>query len=379
LSWADLEDIYMRHSGNIANLEPTANYIADRLRQLDEVHSLKIRIKHPEHLLEKIIRKKLSDESFEITPENYTERITDLIGLRVLHLFKEDWTYIHDFIVKTWELNEPPTANVRKGDPDELTNLFKDKGCEINEHKFGYRSVHYLVKSQPSRDLFIAELQVRTIFEEGWSEIDHRIRYPYNLDNVVLAQFLVIFNRLAGSADEMGSFIRFLKDQLETRDEEHKRALEKHKEIVTGLKEEIQKLEITRQQKEELEERLRSLSGVPPQKILTVNYDRLINKDIIRPIINKEHIVPRMFFQSDLVGPYFTAEGFLIPSSVGETLLRAPQKIIQPAANITEQSKEGNTIEKNVNSVKRSSKKTVRRKTSLKRTNKKTNRKKANN
>ena len=101
---------------------------------------------------------------------------------------------IHDFITKNWKLNETPTANVRKGDSEEFIGKFKEKDCEIHEHKFGYRSVHYIVKSQPAKELHLAEIQVRTIFEEGFSEIDHRVRYPYYQDNLILASYLDIFN-----------------------------------------------------------------------------------------------------------------------------------------------------------------------------------------
>jgi len=36
--------------------------------------------------------------------------------------------------------------------------------------------VHYLLVMQPTKQRYLCELQVRTIFEEGWSEVDHRIR-----------------------------------------------------------------------------------------------------------------------------------------------------------------------------------------------------------
>lgn len=51
-------------------------------------------------------------------------------------------------------------------------------------------------------------MQVRTIFEEGWSEIDHQLRYPYDLDNSLLQDQLLVLNRVAGSADEMANAIR---------------------------------------------------------------------------------------------------------------------------------------------------------------------------
>ncbi|MDQ3818409.1 MAG: GTP pyrophosphokinase [Acidobacteriota bacterium] len=261
LEWASLEAVHVNHTNDIPNLQPIANYIAESLRQVKEVHSLRIRIKDPEHLVEKIIRKKLDDPALVITPHNYKEHITDLIGVRALHLFKEDWNRIHDFVDATWNLHETPTANVRQGDSEEYTRQYTEKGCKINVHKYGYRSVHYIIKSQPSKEVFIAELQVRTIFEEGWSEIDHNIRYPYDLGNVILAQVSAIHNRLAGSADEISSFIKILKKELGDRDAQYEQALKEHDKIVAGLNAEIQKLRITEKQKEDLEKRLNSLSS----------------------------------------------------------------------------------------------------------------------
>jgi putative GTP pyrophosphokinase len=249
LEWNQLLEIYDDHSTNVTNLETTARYITDNLRQVEQVHSLKYRVKDPEHLLEKIIRKKLDDTSLDIRFENYREKITDLIGVRALHLFKEDWIPIHHFITATWDLAETPTANIRRGDSEELIKQFRELGCEITEHKYGYRSVHYLVESQLAKRPVIAEVQVRTIFEEGWSEIDHKTRYPYNLDNLILGALLNLFNRLAGSADEMGTFINFLRHELEARDEQHDAQLKE-------LNDKIEKLQIDSRKKQELQKQV---------------------------------------------------------------------------------------------------------------------------
>lgn len=40
------------------------------------------------------------------------------------------------------------------------------------------QSVHYLIRDKESG--LCIEVQVRTLFEEAWSEIDHKLRYPYN-------------------------------------------------------------------------------------------------------------------------------------------------------------------------------------------------------
>jgi putative GTP pyrophosphokinase len=75
----------------------------------------------------------------------------------------------------------------------------------------GYRSVHYILDSSLTKKTRKVELQVRTIFEEGWSEVDHKIRYPRISDDKVLSQYLTDFNLLAGLADSMSDFVFVLK------------------------------------------------------------------------------------------------------------------------------------------------------------------------
>ena len=55
------------------------------------------------------------------------------------------------------------------------------------------------------------EIQGRTLFEEGWSEIDHDIVYPYFQNDEMLKDFSTLLNRLSGMADEMSSYFRRMK------------------------------------------------------------------------------------------------------------------------------------------------------------------------
>jgi ppGpp synthetase/RelA/SpoT-type nucleotidyltranferase len=196
-------------------------------------------VKNVEHLIEKIIRKKIKNPTREITLGNYKAQITDLMGIRILHLFKEDWIAIHEFIQTQWETIGQPLAFVREGDDTNYLKIFQEKSCKISKEK-PYRSVHYLVRSQPCKEAYIAEIQVRTLFEEGWSAIDHEVAYPLN-QNEMLQRYLSILNRLAGAADEMGSFVKFLKDELEKKDGE----VERQKSLVMQLKKEIEDLKHT--------------------------------------------------------------------------------------------------------------------------------------
>ena len=261
LSWELLDTIAARYGEQRKALYSPAASLAERLRQVQEVHSVRVRIKEPEHLVAKVIRKTLERPHIGITAENFSSRITDLLGLRVLHLFKEDWRPIHEFIVSTWDLAEPPTANVRKGDGERVIQAFAERGCSIHEHRFGYRSVHYVIRSQPSAAPLMTEIQVRTIFEEAWSEIDHRIRYPYELDNPMMARFLEIFNRLAGHADEMGSFVRYLKEDLGSRDAQYCDALMQQEASVASLKQTVRQLELSGPDKRRLEEQIASIES----------------------------------------------------------------------------------------------------------------------
>jgi putative GTP pyrophosphokinase len=55
LEWDDLMTIRDEYAAIRPGLEPTGNYIASCLRQVEAVHSLKIRLKNPEHLVAKYI------------------------------------------------------------------------------------------------------------------------------------------------------------------------------------------------------------------------------------------------------------------------------------------------------------------------------------
>ena len=217
--------------------ENQAAFIANILRSQTMVHSVKSRIKEPDRLIEKVIRKtgnrrdKYGDE-FEFTVDNYKNEINDLIGIRVIHIFKDQWQEIHEFILKTWKVIEI-TANVRDGDNVEV---FEDPSIEVRSKASGYRSVHYLVEFYPTSQKVIAEIQVRTIFEEGYGEIDHRLRYSHNEIPEILQSNLLLFNRIVGSADEMASLINNLSKEWGKKEEDYKKIIEEQGTEIAKLK-----------------------------------------------------------------------------------------------------------------------------------------------
>ncbi|WP_323950229.1 RelA/SpoT domain-containing protein [Aeromonas caviae] len=238
IEWKALLDIGNDHYENLESRKGTAEYFAKIIQGCKQVHSVRWRVKDPEHLMEKIVRKNIKKEGEEIpekyktiNKENYHNVITDLVGVRAIHLFKDEHLSIDGYLREHWTPHETPTINIRKGDDDT-----EQDGFTIKQHPAGYRSVHYIFSSQPTKKIVFTEVQVRTIFEEGWSEIDHKVRYPNFSNEPQIAYFLNIFNRMAGSADEMGLFVKSLDRDLKEKAEE----LDDANEEIYGLLNELE-------------------------------------------------------------------------------------------------------------------------------------------
>lgn len=241
ISWEDLCDIYKDFADNKKNkyeaiqddfLEKylkNLNHDTDTGEKRVKIHSFHSRVKNPEHLIAKIIRKKQENlkKYQQLDKTNYEKFITDLIGIRCLLLFKDDWKSFHNYIVTQFDNNmnyyirdsiqdfdddqdhlyiaEKPKAHIRNGDARDIYDELLPPDCVIDGKI--YRSVHYIIKY---KGVYL-EIQVRTLFEEGWGEVDHAVIYPYYQNDQVLKEYTELLNRLSGLADEMSSFFYRLK------------------------------------------------------------------------------------------------------------------------------------------------------------------------
>jgi putative GTP pyrophosphokinase len=98
------------------------------------------------------------------------KQITDLAGVRIVTYFPATVEDVHRLIHDEFEV-------VERSD--------KAKGL-IEDERFGYQSIHYLVRLSAQRAGLpeyarfaqaIAEVQVRTILQHAWAEIEHDINY----------------------------------------------------------------------------------------------------------------------------------------------------------------------------------------------------------
>ena len=152
--------------------------------------------------------------------------MTDLIGIRVFFLYREDWKHFHQYLTGRFEndparyvrdrlkdfddnpdhyyMAERPRAYKRNGD----SKIYDSDELEIVSDGI-YRSLHYIVKYKGQ----YIEIQGRTLFEEGWGEVDHDIVYKDAEDDEMLHDYSKLLNRLAGLADEMSSHFRRMKHE----------------------------------------------------------------------------------------------------------------------------------------------------------------------
>ena len=213
LKWANLVELHDHYCNNVRDsLNLIAQQVSQKLMAIKGAYIVRYRVKDPEHIIDKIIRK--AKEGRIITKDTFLDDIDDFVGLRILHLFKNSWEEVYQAVAKEYAAKEPPVAYHRKGDDPSFIQRCEQLGLNPVEHKAGYRSIHYVAVMPILSTTFKCEIQIRTIFEDAWSEIDHLVRYPNNTDNKLLNNYLMMFNRLAGCADEMGTFLMAMKSNM---------------------------------------------------------------------------------------------------------------------------------------------------------------------
>ena len=94
--------------------------------------------------------------------------LTDLLGIRVICAFLEDLKTVEEQISKIFKIIE-----------------IERKGADRTFSEFGYESIHFLVEipeefktdKDTVPDGLVCEIQVRTILQDAWAEVEHELVY----------------------------------------------------------------------------------------------------------------------------------------------------------------------------------------------------------
>ena len=261
LSVEQCSQILDDYQGRMEQYELEARFFADILRGAPGSHSVKFRVKDPYRLIEKIHRKRAEEPGREILPSNYCLQIQDLVALRVLHLYKKDWQTIGQFIENAFDVKEH-TIYVRNDEEKKI--VYPDFQNRVRIHPRKYRSVHYIVSCPIMKGVnHFVEIQIRTLIEEAWCEIDHRLRYSKagikSENGDILKGYIEVFNYFCGGADHMGSYADSLSAYLEQRDAELSSVVQERDDAVANFERTIQSLQLSEEQRKELANAYESL------------------------------------------------------------------------------------------------------------------------
>ncbi|GHU06805.1 (p)ppGpp synthetase [Spirochaetia bacterium] len=134
--------------------------IDEILRRLPSNPTVKGRVKNFDSYYKKYL--KLLEKSGGQQP-----LITDIIGIRVICPFNEDLDSVERLIKRYFEVTET-----------------EKKGSRYSFKEFGYESTHLLFKipetvldKNGDCGIDVAEIQIRTILQDAWAEVEHEIVY----------------------------------------------------------------------------------------------------------------------------------------------------------------------------------------------------------
>lgn len=168
------------YDGNAQRLEQAKEAFLTLLNSLLAHGNLQVavatgRIKEREESIKKFTRKYQGDLEKNFTPYEIKDHITDLIGVRLVCLYEDEIEPMGELIGQHFEVIE-----------------ITDKKAEIEgtENAFGYKGLHLDLKldqaraEMPEYELFAPyrfELQIRTVVQDSWSTLDHKIKYKKSI------------------------------------------------------------------------------------------------------------------------------------------------------------------------------------------------------
>jgi len=148
------------------------------------------RVKDREEAIKKFVRKYQSDFEAAKIPYEIKDHITDLIAVRAICLYEDEVESVATILRKNFDV---------------LEETDKIKALESTEDEFGYKGLHMDLKINEKRRAlpeyapFLSlhfEVQIRTIVQNAWSVLDHKIKYKKSIPprlkrriNALAAQF----------------------------------------------------------------------------------------------------------------------------------------------------------------------------------------------
>ena len=168
------------------------------------IHFVKYRIKDQQSLTDKLNRLAQEDPPVSIDESNIFDRVSDLAGVRIIHLHNDQLADLHPRILEILDQNQ----YVLLGDPvahcwdDEYEALFHNIGLHTKRADSMYTTVHYDIQASQNPPI-TCELQVRSLADEIWGEVSHRVNYPNESPSEACRDQLKVLARLTSGCGRL--------------------------------------------------------------------------------------------------------------------------------------------------------------------------------
>ncbi len=222
-------NIYNKYAAYSKTLDDVRLRFVQEIEHLPGVHLQTSRVKTIESLLEKVINKRyenlLNKENLyaTISSDNFNSIVTDLVGVRTIIGYRGEWSKLHDEIAKKFPYKQSSEYKDNHFIPHEdnkqfiaeIPKVYYSVGDDLSTYEglmvkpiiksSGYRSVHY-VKSFMNTYI---ELQTRTIYDEAWSDCDHRYVYKHeeNKSHAALKVLSSILCESTNASNDLGDLM----------------------------------------------------------------------------------------------------------------------------------------------------------------------------
>ena len=172
------------------------------LRRL--IHFIKYRVKDPQSLRDKLVRMASDDRCPPVDESNLFKEVRDLAGIRIIHLHADQIADLHPRIVgildeNSYQLIGEPVAYCWDSDYEKL---FGDIGLNVQRQSSMYTTVHYDILAHEYRGI-ACELQVRSLADELWGEVSHRVDYPTESQSEACRDQLKVLARLTSGCGRL--------------------------------------------------------------------------------------------------------------------------------------------------------------------------------
>lgn len=163
------------------------------------IHFMNYRIKDEDSLRAKLERILASGSD-----QDLVDKVTDFAGVRIIHLHMDQFPAIHRIVSdilkeQKYDLLKPPKAYCWDM---EYENLFSQMDVEAEYRDSMYMAVHYDIKAN-QRSRVTCELQIRSLMEELWGEVSHRVNYPEKSPSVSCQDQLKVLARLTSGCGRL--------------------------------------------------------------------------------------------------------------------------------------------------------------------------------